>query len=518
LGIVLILCLIAIGWLIWRFNALRKNQMQASWEELFPEAGRSTALEENSAFDNTTFNTTELVTALVVDPIELDALSEAERARSAEAAALAHDAAKVPAKAPRRVSAIGPAKVSEPAPFFDAVAEVPRVSTPFGYSHSGSAPFILSNRTDNARPRFEAPPLPPPSLMETESLKAEEISDVMELVEAWTALHEPAKVLELLEPFDHVARPESPLPWLCLLDVYSTLNDQEKYDAILHRITTLFNVKLTPWEDRAENRHVRTLADFPHVVDQILTLWDSDEISPYLQSLLLDNRDGARDGFDLPVYRDIARLNTLALEPNRPRKLDQLKHVKAYAVLFAEPGMMLAPAELAPQPQPARESVTAAPPKPLLRERPRYITTSYQRELAVQESATAATPVAARESVAASLFLNEPELKKPSFFAARPVSTTKTRKSVTLKAAQDSKPEQVLAALELIDIPGTTVGTPVTINNSEDMSPMTIKLHLAIAYQDIGDIEGACLLLDEVISDGTPEQSTQARLLLSALG
>jgi pilus assembly protein FimV len=49
------------------------------------------------------------------------------------------------------------------------------------------------------------------------------------------------------------------------------------------------------------------------------------------------------------------------------------------------------------------------------------------------------------------------------------------------------------------------------------MSPMAIKLHLASAYQDIGDKEGASLLLEEVIQDGTSEQSQQAKSMLDKL-
>ncbi|HYD82184.1 MAG TPA: FimV/HubP family polar landmark protein [Paucimonas sp.] len=50
-------------------------------------------------------------------------------------------------------------------------------------------------------------------------------------------------------------------------------------------------------------------------------------------------------------------------------------------------------------------------------------------------------------------------------------------------------------------------------NNAE----MATKLDLAVAYQEIGDKEGARELLDEVIKGGTPEQSEKARTLLAKL-
>lgn len=46
---------------------------------------------------------------------------------------------------------------------------------------------------------------------------------------------------------------------------------------------------------------------------------------------------------------------------------------------------------------------------------------------------------------------------------------------------------------------------------------MATKLDLAVAYQEIGDKEGARELLDEVVKGGTPEQSEKARTLLAKL-
>jgi pilus assembly protein FimV len=50
-------------------------------------------------------------------------------------------------------------------------------------------------------------------------------------------------------------------------------------------------------------------------------------------------------------------------------------------------------------------------------------------------------------------------------------------------------------------------------NNAE----MSTKLDLAVAYQEIGDKEGARELLDEVVKGGTPEQTDKAKSLLSKL-
>lgn len=73
----------------------------------------------------------------------------------------------------------------------------------------------------------------------------------------------------------------------------------------------------------------------------------------------------------------------------------------------------------------------------------------------------------------------------------------------------------------------SATGTDLSIDPlAEQMSPgdtasssaeMATKLDLAIAYQEIGDKEGARELLDEVLKGGTPEQSERAKSLLLEL-
>jgi pilus assembly protein FimV len=58
-------------------------------------------------------------------------------------------------------------------------------------------------------------------------------------------------------------------------------------------------------------------------------------------------------------------------------------------------------------------------------------------------------------------------------------------------------------------------GSPEDYSNSAEMAT---KLDLAVAYQEIGDKEGARELLDEVVKGGSPEQSEKARALLAKLG
>jgi FimV-like protein len=336
----LLLCMAALGWVLWRLYAMKKTASVA-WNEVFSDTS------------STHFDTTASLTATTFRPTAL-------------------------------------------------------YNSDFEFTHTAAlaAPTEVADDDATHEEKAAAP---------EGALNAEDISDVMELAEAWIALRDPSGVAKLLEPFGQIEQPQSPLPLLCLLDVYRSLGDRAKYDAIHKRVKALFNVRLASWEE-TEHPPVRTLADYPHVHQQILALWDKDEIVPYFDNLVLDTRNGTREGFDLHAYRDILQLKTIAGNPATRGKAGSEMHPKAYAILFA----------------PAASEV----------------------------------PVTMENS------------------AAQP--------------------------------PADSVDDDIDLH--EEMSPMAIKLHLAVAYKDIGDREGACLLLEEVIQDGTTEQVAEAKKLLAGLG
>jgi pilus assembly protein FimV len=66
-------------------------------------------------------------------------------------------------------------------------------------------------------------------------------------------------------------------------------------------------------------------------------------------------------------------------------------------------------------------------------------------------------------------------------------------------------------------VASVTAHKPAGLGADDEMSDIAIKLHLALAYQDIGDEEGARILIDEVMRQGNPEQVLKARLLLTKL-
>jgi len=155
------------------------------------------------------------------------------------------------------------------------------------------------------------------------SLKVEEISDVTQEAEFWMSVNDPERAIEILEPQAEQERPDSPVPWLYLLDLYRVTKNKEKYDALRDRFIVFFNANIPEFEVDPLTLPTRHLDDFEHLMNKICALWNTKDILPFLESLLVDDRDGKRMGFELPVYRDILLLISVANELDRMRPADK---------------------------------------------------------------------------------------------------------------------------------------------------------------------------------------------------
>ncbi|MFZ6800233.1 type IV pilus assembly protein FimV [Undibacterium sp. Di24W] len=149
------------------------------------------------------------------------------------------------------------------------------------------------------------------------SVKVEEISDVTQEAEFWISMNDPQRAIEILSAQEKIEQPDSPVPWLFLLDLYRTVKDKVKYDQLRDRFIVFFNANIPEYDTDLSQVEVRHLEDFSHLVQRICDGWNSQEIIPYLESLLIDDREGKRSGFDLPVYRDILMLLGIAHELDR---------------------------------------------------------------------------------------------------------------------------------------------------------------------------------------------------------
>lgn len=173
----------------------------------------------------------------------------------------------------------------------------------------------------------------------TSSVKVEEISDVTQEAEFWMSVNDPQRAIEILEPQADLDVPDSPVPWLYLLDLYRIVADKAKYDPLRDRFIAYFNANIPEFEADLSSVSTRQLEDFPHLIEKICGLWNTKEALPFLEGLLVDDRDGKRMGFELPVYRDILLLISVAHELERTRVTDKQTNRIATPVEEHTPGI-----------------------------------------------------------------------------------------------------------------------------------------------------------------------------------
>ena len=150
-----------------------------------------------------------------------------------------------------------------------------------------------------------------------QSIHIEEISDITQEAEFWMSVNDPHRAIEILEPQSREENPATPVTWLYLLDLYRLVGDEDKYRDLRYRFKHKFNAKIPNFHEEVVATSQRNFDDFPHLVTNCCALWKTDDIGAYLESLLVDDREGERMGFDLPVYRDILFLLSICNELKR---------------------------------------------------------------------------------------------------------------------------------------------------------------------------------------------------------
>jgi pilus assembly protein FimV len=261
---------VAIAWLVWRTQQIQSEMKHSSWHEIVPDQDDEDELGgQNSARDDEQGSLDEDVF------LEDDYLPQTKNVRPlkavprpAELAAL--DAS--PAATPQKSAAYVP----------------PEESAEGDYKFSSNVRTALPN--------------------------AEEILDEIQQAEFWMDMQQPQRAIEILESHWSVERPSSPLPWLYLFDLYRLVDDREKYEELTERFEHIFNCKVLPWGDGNMVEQSRSLEEFPFLMKKLIELWPTEDLVPFLENLLVDDRDGRRQGFDLASYREILFLMNIAYE------------------------------------------------------------------------------------------------------------------------------------------------------------------------------------------------------------
>lgn len=131
------------------------------------------------------------------------------------------------------------------------------------------------------------------------------------------ALLDERKVQQAIELLNSAinAQPKAALrPWLSLLEIYRQLDEKEDFMNLAKRFQQNYNVRMPQWEPISYSMVVEdSLERFPHVSETLQSLWEQvdlfpDKVDVFLDELILDNRQGEREGFYILVLQEIMLL------------------------------------------------------------------------------------------------------------------------------------------------------------------------------------------------------------------
>jgi FimV-like protein len=281
-------------------------------------------------------------------------------------------------------------------------------------------------------------------------------------------------------------KPESAKPWLQMLDSFRQSRDHSGFESIRKEIKKFFNIKINSWEARphGENEQ-KQLSDYPHIVQKILDLWPSDEVVIYLERLLYNSRMSPREGFELTMFQQLESLLELASREDRPRHVQQLKRIGIADFLFRSP------------------SVTNTPNKP---------------QSSVQTAPANTTSMASQQETAPHAKVTVAEISASSQAKIAVDNNLLTKPEKTSLAKQTPVAQQAATPAQKQTTPSPTRAPVTQAGENDEKSQFNaneVRLKLASAYLEIGDTEGACLLLEDVIKEAVPTQQAHARRLLA---
>ncbi len=153
---------------------------------------------------------------------------------------------------------------------------------------------------------------------EGQSIQIEEISDVMQEAEFWLSIKDPQRAIEILEPQSMNDHPGTPVMWLLLLDLYRMVGNRDQYNQLRIRFKQKFNSNILEYSELPSPNSIKFLCDFEHLTSKLTAFWNTNYILPFLDSLLIDDREGERVGFELSVYQDILMLIAISKELEKP--------------------------------------------------------------------------------------------------------------------------------------------------------------------------------------------------------
>lgn len=141
-------------------------------------------------------------------------------------------------------------------------------------------------------------------------LAVEELIDLEQQAEFFVVLGQDEAAIDLLTGHLDSNGAASPLPYLKLLEIHRRRGDREASERIRERFNRRFNAYAPEWP--ADPMQGRTLADYPSVLASLQRLWSTPTRAMRALQASLFRRDSASSTFDLPAYRELLFLYSVA--------------------------------------------------------------------------------------------------------------------------------------------------------------------------------------------------------------
>jgi hypothetical protein len=141
-------------------------------------------------------------------------------------------------------------------------------------------------------------------------LSVEELLDLEQQADFFIALGQEDAAVDLLMSHLRSAGGQSPLPYTKLLEIYRRQGDRSAYERTRARFNRRFNAYAPDWDTGPGSG--RLLEDYPDTVAMVQNAWASPIDAMAILEGLLFKRDDTSELFDLPAYRDVLVLYSLA--------------------------------------------------------------------------------------------------------------------------------------------------------------------------------------------------------------
>ena len=153
-------------------------------------------------------------------------------------------------------------------------------------------------------------PVPMAQQTQQRELSVDELIDLEQQAEFFIVLGQDDAAIELLMSHVRSDGGISPLPYLKLLEIYRRLGNHEAYQRIRERFNRRFNAYAPGWE--ADLQQGRVLADYPEIIARLQELWSAPVRVMETLDASLFRRNQSDETFDLPAYRELLFLYSIA--------------------------------------------------------------------------------------------------------------------------------------------------------------------------------------------------------------